>query len=100
MVIMLFLGSVKGGRKCYADINCLRQSDIETIFSGCKNSPRKRVELKWKKAIKFTRQNTIAIAAVFMNISNAWKQKMGHPSARLASETVSMRVRHNLQQYP
>ena len=25
---------------------------------------------------------------------------MGHPSARLASETVSTRVRHNLQQYP
>ena len=36
-----------------------------------------------------------AIAAVFMNILNVLKLKMGHPSAKLASETVSTHVRNN-----
>jgi hypothetical protein len=56
---------------------------------------KQRGKLKWKKAKKFTQQNSIAIAAVFMNILNVLKLKMGHPSARLASETVSTHVRHN-----
>jgi len=100
MVIMIFSGSLKGGRKHCANSNCPRQSDNATICGGCKNSPQTRGKPKWKKAKRFTRQNSIAITAVFMNILNALKLKRGHPSARLASETASTSVRNNLPLYP
>ena len=95
MVIMIFSGSVNGGQRRFADSNCLKKSKIKSLSADARIY-RNKGELKWKKAKKFARQNSIAIAVVFMNISNALKKKMGHPSVRRASETVSKNVRHNL----